>query len=1566
MAAPTLTLVASAPASSVFGQQVTFTATVISVLPGMGTPTGTVTFVISGSGGGTYTVPLNASGKAIVTATALSTGTHSVTATYNGSARFTRSSGNFQHAVLKASTRTAVSSSPNPSARGQAVTFTATVRAVAPGAGTPTGTVVFVIDALPAISAQLDANGVATVSVNVLGTGTHSVSAIYRGDISFLPSTGSGTHTVAPAQKPTTTTVTTSPDPSVFGQPVALTAVVAPAPPGTGLPTGIVTFTVDGQGGGTFTAPLDSSGTATVTVDTLGTGSHSVTAAYGGDAGFASSSGADTHTVDQADTTTAVSSAPDPSVFGQDVTFTAVVAPVPPGAGAPSGVVTFTVDGGGTFTVPLEADGTATVTLGTPPVGEVTVTATYGGDAVFASSSSADTHTVDQADTTTTVSSSPDPSAVGQAVTFTATVAPVPPGAGTPNGIVVFSISGGPTLTGTLVDGVATVTDSTLSTGSYFVIATYEGDAGFGPSTGTDTHTVAGASTTTTVTSSPDPSVFGQQVTFTAVVSPVAPATGTPTGTVTFDFGGTSVTAPLDATGVATVTENALPAGSYSVIATYNGDTDYVSSTGTDTHVVERASTTTTVTSTPDPSVFGQVVTFTAVVTPVAPGAGVPTGTVTLTESGGGTITLPLDSNGVASVTSNALAVRTYSGTATYSGDANYAPSAGSDTHVVEPAATTTAVTSSPDPSVFGQDVTFTATVTPVAPGAGTPAGQVTFTIDGTTTLTGTLAGGVATVTYSVLAAGSHTVVATYVGAGDSRFTSSSGADTHTVNQAATTTTVTSSPDPSVFGQPVVFTAAVAPVPPGAGTPTGTVTFTISGGGGTTTVPVDTDGTATLTRTSLPSGSHSVTATYNGDTNYNPSAGTDTHTVNQAATTTTVTSSPDPSALGQTVTIRATVDAELAVTGTPSGTVTFVISGSGGGTFTEALDTNGTAQLDITTLDLGPHTITATYNGSTDFLTSTDTTTHTVEVEPSSNTTVTTTPDPSVFGQNVTVTAAVTPAGPGPLPTGTITFTISGTGGGTFTVPLTDATATLTLDTLSVTTHAINATYNGDTNYNPSTGADTHTVNPAATTTTVTSTPDPSAFGQDVTFTAAVAAVPPGAGTPTGQVTFTIDGTTTLTGTLDATGTATVTHNTLTAGSHTIEATYVGAGDASFTSSTGTDTHTVNQASTTTTVTSTPDPSAFGQPITITAAIAPLAPGAGTPTGTVTFTISGGGGTTTIPVDTDGTATLTLNTLPSGSYTVTATYNGDSDFAASTGTDTHAVNQASTSTTLSGTPDPSVFGQSVTFTATVAAVAPGAGTPTGTVTFTISGGPTLTGALDASGVASVSTSTLPAGNYSITATYNGDTNYTPSAGTDTHTVNRAPTSSTVTSTPDPSVFGQPVTFTAVVASSVPGAGTPTGTVTFFFDGGSPVTASLVGGVATVTRSNLSVGPHTVMANYSGASNFAASSGTDTHTVNRAASTTVTVSSPDPSQPGNVVTFTATVTATPPGAGTPTGTVTFVIGGPGGGTFTAALVNGVAIVTNQGLSIGSHAITATYNGNAQFAPSTGTDTHTVTT
>ncbi|TDC20740.1 Ig-like domain repeat protein [Streptomyces sp. 8K308] len=309
-------------------------------------------------------------------------------------------------------------------------------------------------------------------------------------------------------------------------------------------------------------------------------------------------------------------------------------------------------------------------------------------------------------------------------------------------------------------------------------------------------------------------------------------------------------------------------------------------------------------------------------------------------------------------------------------------------------------------------------------------------------------------------------------------------------------------------------------------------------------------------------------------------------------------------------------------------------------------------------------------------------------------------------------------------------------------------------------------------------------------------------------------------------------------------------------------------GDASFASSSGTETHTVDPALTTTTVTPAPDPSSLGQTVTFTATVAPVSPGAGTPTGTVTFFVSGGP-TLTGTLGAGGVATASTAVLPPGTYTVAATYSGDVNFTGSSGTGTHTVSQAGTTTTVTSAPDPSVYCQAVTFTATVAASSGSSCVPTGTVTFVVAGGPTLTGALDGSGVATATTSALAAGLYTATATYSGDVNFTGSSGTDTHTVNQANTTMLLTTVPDSSTVGETVTLAAVVAPVPPGAGVATGTVDFVVTGGPTIIGVPLddNGFAITDTDAIGVGTQTVTATYSGDANFTASSDTDTQTVN---------------------------------------------------------------------------------------------------
>jgi glucose/arabinose dehydrogenase/PKD repeat protein len=177
------------------------------------------------------------------------------------------------------------------------------------------------------------------------------------------------------------------------------------------------------------------------------------------------------------------------------------------------------------------------------------------------------------------------------------------------------------------------------------------------------------------------------------------------------------------------------------------------------------------------PSVFGQEVTFTAVVV----GSGAPSGMVQF-KLGEEYLGPPVELNeaGEAQVKVTSLSVGAHSITAVYSGDTTYLGSESTPVaQTVEKAATSAALDSSPNPSVFSQPATLTATISPVAPGGGTADGSVEF-FDGETSLgTALVSSGVATLITSQIGLGSRSLTAVYLGSA-SYTGSTSPAHSHT------------------------------------------------------------------------------------------------------------------------------------------------------------------------------------------------------------------------------------------------------------------------------------------------------------------------------------------------------------------------------------------------------------------------------------------------------------------------------------------------------------------------------------------------------------------------------------------------------------------------------------------------------------------------------------------------------------------------------------------------------------------------------------------------------------------
>jgi D-aminopeptidase len=657
----------------------------------------------------------------------------------------------------------------------------------------------------------------------------------------------------------------------------------------------------------------------------------------------------------------------------------------------------------------------------------------------------------------------------------------------------------------------------------------------------------------------------------------------------------------------------------------------------------------------------GQPVTFTATLD----GQGTPTGSVTFED---GTTVLgsaPLTVvNGLAQATftTSALTAGNHDITAVYDGDDTFAGTSASLTQLISQETTSSlSLTSSPLSPQPGQAVTFTATV---SDSGGTPTGTVTF-LDGTSVIgTGTLdANGQAMLTTSALYLGSQTITAIYDG--DSTYASSSASLTQQVNQVGSSTFLSSSATNAQPGQTVTFTATLTGQD--SGTPTGTVTFYDGSnvlGTGSLAVANGHD-VATFSTSTLALGSHDIVAMYSGDSTYSDSDGSLTQNVSLSASTTSLSSSANPVSSGQPVTFTATLTGQ--VSGTPTGTVTFLDGTTVLGTGTLAV-VNGQDQATFTTSTLtsGNHTITAIYGGDGTYNGSSAAFPQTVGQGSgmTSSTWVTSSSGSAQPGQSVTFTASV--MGMGGTPTGSVTFmdgtTVLGTG--TLGVVNGQAQATFTTSTLGLGTHNIIAIYSGDSSFNASQAALTQTVSLAATSVSLSSSASTAAPGQAITFTALLTSM--GAGTPTGTVTF-MDGNTVLgTGTLSVVNgqaEATFTTSGLELGSDAIVAIY--DGDSTFAGSSGSLTETISQTSTSLSLSSSAGTSQPGQAVTFTAQVTDM--GSSPPTGTVTFM----DGDTVLAVVTLSVvngideATFTTSVLGLGKHHIVAIYSGDDTYASS-------------------------------------------------------------------------------------------------------------------------------------------------------------------------------------------------------------------------------------------------------------------------------------------------------------
>lgn len=280
-----------------------------------------------------------------------------------------------------------------------------------------------------------------------------------------------------------------------------------------------------------------------------------------------------------------------------------------------------------------------------------------------------------------------------------------------------------------------------------------------------------------------------------------------------------------------------------------------------------------------------------------------------------------------------------------------------------------------------------------------------------------------------------------------------------------------------------------------------------------------------------------------------------------------------------------------------------------------------------------------------------------------------------------------------------------------------------------------------------------------------------------------------------------------------------------------------------------------------------------------------------------------------------------------------------------------------TNTAIASSLNPAGFGQTVTFTASVDSGGE-TGNLTGAVTFLdgamVLGGPV---SVNSAGQATYQTGSLAVGNHTMTASYSGDAAHGASSSSVLQQVVIEGSSATLASSVNPSAVGQRVTFTGTVTAASGGVA-PVGSVVF--SDGSSMLATVVlgaGGQATFTTTSLANGTHGITAAYSGdaASRVAGSVSNVVVQVVPVASQMVLTAAPNPSSYGGAVTF--SVTAVSAGTHVPAGTVNILDGGAQIGSAQLAAGTGMGTFSTSALAVGTHNVTANYQGDAYNSSST---------
>ncbi len=653
--------------------------------------------------------------------------------------------------------------------------------------------------------------------------------------------------------------------------------------------------------------------------------------------------------------------------------------------------------------------------------------------------------------------------------------------------------------------------------------------------------------------------------------------------------------------------------------------------------------------------------------------------------------------------------------------------------------------------------------------------------------------------------------------------------------------------------------------------------------------------------------------------------------------------------------------------------VTFTLNGSE--TCTATTDNTGTATCTITPGEpSSSYTLTASFGGDTSTSTpiGSDSTSSTFTVSTDSSTVTYTGPTTAVNGQPITLTGNLTtntPTSGTPLPTKVVTFTIGSGSTAQSCSGTTDANGNVSCTIATVdqpaSSEPITAGFAGDSYDTTANATSTLSVTEP---TVLTVSPASGPYSGSTTVTGTLTDAVTNAPIANEPVTFTVNGAVYCTGTTNSSGIATCSATpTEGAGTYTLTGTF--GGDTTLPLQlTGTTSAPVNFTVTPapTSITYAGATSTFnGQSVTLSG----LLTSGGSPVAgqTVTLTLGSGSGTPaqtcTAVTGPTGAASCTIQNVnqPVGPNPVTVTYAGTTNYQPSNDAPaTVQVGPATTSSTVKVTTASGSYGSPVTVSATLIDTYTGSGAANETITFTV-GTQHCTGVTNASGVASCPiTPTGPAGTYSVTASFSGDSTLLPAllANTGSNTLTETTSPTTLTYTGSTTVTsGKAPSLSAVLTTT---GGTPLSgqTVTFSVGSGSSAqkcsgTTNASGAVScSICMFNQSASPLPVTVTYGGTSYYAGSGSTQSVTVTLPTNLSVSATT---GAMGQTTTVTGTLTNAVTGTPISGQTITLTLGGVPPCTATTNSSGKASCTVTPTQASGTYSLNGTFAGNTGTSP-----------